>query len=42
MFSENINKFLAGDDKADCLLFKDVLEELSVNASNSVIIHVKK
>jgi CheY-like chemotaxis protein len=30
MISENLNLFLADDDKDDCLLFKDALEELPV------------
>jgi len=32
MISENINILLADDDKADCLLFKEALDELPVSA----------
>lgn len=32
MISQNINILLADDDLADCLLFKDALEELPVSA----------
>ena len=32
MISKNINILLADDDKADCLLFKDALDELPVTA----------
>jgi CheY-like chemotaxis protein len=38
MISQNINILLADDDKADCLLFKDALEELPVSA-NLTIVH---
>jgi CheY-like chemotaxis protein len=37
MISQNINILLADDDKADCLLFKDALEELPVTATLSIV-----
>ena len=38
MISKNINILLADDDNADCLLFKDALEELPISA-NLTIVH---
>ncbi len=38
MISGNINILLADDDQADCLLFKDALDELPVSA-NLTIVH---
>ncbi len=38
MISKKINILLADDDTADCLLFKDALEELPVSA-NLTIVH---
>jgi CheY-like chemotaxis protein len=38
MISQHINILLADDDNADCLLFKDALEELPVSA-NLTIVH---
>ncbi|MCF8255070.1 MAG: response regulator [Bacteroidia bacterium] len=38
MISQNINILLADDDNADCLLFKDALEELPISA-NLTIVH---
>ena len=37
MISQNINILLADDDKADCLLFKDALDELPVSAQLTVV-----
>ena len=37
MISQNINILLADDDKADCLLFKDALEELPVSARLTIV-----
>lgn len=37
MISENINILLADDDKADCLLFKEALEELPVSAMLTIV-----
>jgi CheY-like chemotaxis protein len=37
MIPENINILLADDDKADCLLFKDALEELPLTAILTVV-----
>ncbi|HLO56537.1 MAG TPA: response regulator [Saprospiraceae bacterium] len=37
MIPENINILLADDDKADCLLFKDALEELPVSAILTIV-----
>jgi CheY-like chemotaxis protein len=37
MTLENINILLADDDKADCLLFKDALEELPVSVSLTIV-----
>lgn len=37
MTSQHINILLADDDKADCLLFKDALEELPVSASLTIV-----
>jgi CheY-like chemotaxis protein len=37
MISENINILLADDDNADCLLFKEALEELPVSAILTVV-----
>lgn len=37
MIFENINILLADDDKADCLLFKDALEELPVSAHLTIV-----
>ena len=37
MISQNINILLADDDKADCLLFKDALEELPVSAQLTIV-----
>ena len=37
MISQNINILLADDDPADCLLFKDALEELPVSASLTIV-----
>lgn len=37
MTSQNINILLADDDKADCLLFKDALEELPVSAHLTIV-----
>ncbi len=37
MISQNINILLADDDKADCLLFKDALEELPVSAHLTIV-----
>jgi CheY-like chemotaxis protein len=34
MITQNINILLADDDKADCLLFKEALEELPVSATS--------
>ncbi|HMH33295.1 MAG TPA: response regulator [Puia sp.] len=38
MITQNINILLADDDKADCLLFKDALEELPVS-TRLIIVH---
>jgi len=38
MISKNIDILLADDDNADCLLFKDALEELPISA-NLTIVH---
>jgi CheY-like chemotaxis protein len=37
MISKNINILLADDDNADCLLFKDALEELPVSARLTIV-----
>ena len=37
MISQNINILLADDDQADCLLFKDALEELPVSAHLTIV-----
>ena len=37
MISQNINILLADDDKADCLLFKEALEELPVSAHLTIV-----
>jgi CheY-like chemotaxis protein len=37
MILKNLNILLADDDQADCLLFKDALEELPVAASLSIV-----
>jgi len=37
MISQHINILLADDDKADCLLFKDALEELPVSAQLTTV-----
>jgi CheY-like chemotaxis protein len=37
MITKNINILLADDDKADCLLFKDALEELPVSATLAIV-----
>lgn len=37
MIPENINILLADDDQADCLLFKDALEELPVSAMLTIV-----
>lgn len=37
MISQNINILLADDDQADCLLFKDALEELPVSAKLTIV-----
>lgn len=37
MITKNINILLADDDKADCLLFKDALEELPVSAALTMV-----
>jgi len=37
MISQNINILLADDDKADCLLFRDALEELPVSARLTIV-----
>ncbi len=37
MNSKNINILLADDDTADCLLFKDALEELPVSAHLTIV-----
>jgi CheY-like chemotaxis protein len=37
MSSTNINILLADDDNADCLLFKDALEELPISATLSIV-----
>ncbi len=37
MIAENINILLADDDKADCLLFKEALEELPVSAMLTIV-----
>ena len=37
MISKNINILLADDDNADCLLFKDALEELPVSARLTIL-----
>lgn len=37
MISQNINILLADDDKADCLLFRDALEELPVSANLTIV-----
>jgi CheY-like chemotaxis protein len=38
MIPQNINILLADDDKADCNLFKDALEEMPISA-NLTIVH---
>lgn len=37
MILQNINILLADDDKADCLLFKEALEELPVSTSLTIV-----
>jgi len=37
MIPQNINILLADDDKADCNLFKDALEELPVSATLTIV-----
>lgn len=37
MISQHINILLADDDKADCLLFKEALEELPVSAQLTIV-----
>lgn len=37
MVSQNINILLADDDNADCILFKDALEELPVSAQLTIV-----
>jgi CheY-like chemotaxis protein len=37
LISQNINILLADDDQADCLLFKDALEELPVSAHLTIV-----
>lgn len=37
MISQHINILLADDDQADCLLFKDALEELPVTARLTIV-----
>lgn len=37
MISQKLNILLADDDKDDCLLFKDALEELPVSASLTIV-----
>lgn len=37
MISAKINILLADDDKADCLLFKDALEELPISANLTIV-----
>lgn len=37
MISQHINILLADDDQADCLLFKDALEELPVSAHLTIV-----
>ncbi len=37
MITQNINILLADDDNADCLLFKEALEELPVTASLTIV-----
>jgi CheY-like chemotaxis protein len=37
MIPQNINILLADDDEADCLLFKDALEELPVTAQLTIV-----
>lgn len=37
MISKNINILLADDDQADCLLFKEALEELPVSAILTIV-----
>jgi len=37
MITQNINILLADDDYADCLLFKDALEELPISASLTIV-----
>lgn len=37
MISQNINIFLADDDNADCLLFKEALEELPVSVCLTIM-----
>lgn len=37
MISQHINILLADDDQADCLLFKDALEELPVSARLTIV-----
>lgn len=42
MISENINILLADDDKADCILFKNALEELPVSAMLTIVHNVEQ
>jgi CheY-like chemotaxis protein len=37
MITQNINILLADDDKSDCLLFKEALEELPVSAHLTIV-----
>ncbi len=37
MISQNLNILLADDDQADCLLFKEALEELPVSARLTIV-----
>jgi len=37
MISQNLHILLADDDEADCLLFKDALEELPVSARLTIV-----
>jgi CheY-like chemotaxis protein len=37
MIPQNFRILLADDDKADCLLFKDALEELPVSAHLTIV-----
>jgi len=37
MITQNINILLADDDKDDCLLFRDALEELPISTSLTIV-----